>query len=691
MMKRSSKKFLCLILALGMACNVSSPLVVQAAKKKPKLNKKKLTLTVGQTAKLKVKNTKKKIKWSSSKKSVATITKKGKVKAKKAGKTTIIAKFGKKKLKCKVTVKAKKGAVTKTPQPTKKPGTTTGGEITVANIISALHIKDYNEMTVTLTSEQKLGKGDFTIHTKKWKSSSFEYALAIDRISTVDNVTYTLYLRDSHRFVLGEFVQVTVKDKKGIEHRKETKYVNQEAYESQQVLCRLKDKEVDVKIPLDGFGYHEITSIDLPKGLRYTTYPEETGNFFYVKISGKPEETGVFEKKIVSVDELGNTCTKTIKWLIGSATDLVATCEPGYFVYKNSIYAEGGFPFYVSGGSGEYTYQTSDSSVYITEQTKTVGKNISSTDVGTSEIEIEVTDANDETIKTTFTWEIHVAQAREVATMIRDAKGNYISGEVATVKRSRKTDKTPFDDCLRDTWTTSIGQNSIWWTLDGVYDLVVNIDGYEYTMDNFEVKEDRELEWKLPLYEVTVKEGAEDLSGIIWRDAFGTERGKGENFYAAEGTYQYYGVTQKDLTLSYYEIAGNVSATEENTVTPAKTKTERAVLGDILLNQAVPVKVEDSYYRYYRFVPEESGTYQFYSETVNEHSGIYVDPAGKLYDGEGTLLQKVDDGTDYSADDWYHFVITQECVAGETYYIGVTAENKIYNGKEVNLIVEKTE
>ena len=691
MMKRSSKKFLCLILALGMACNVSSPLVVQAAKKKPKLNKKKLTLTVGQTAKLKVKNTKKKIKWSSSKKSVATITKKGKVKAKKAGKTTITAKFGKKKLKCIVTVKAKKASTTSAPKPTTKPGTTTSGEITVANIISALHIKDYSEMTVTFTSEQKLGKGAFTIHTKKWKSSNFEYTLAVDRISTVDNVTYTLYLRDSHRFVPGEFVQVTVKDKKGMEHRKETKYVNQEAYESEQVLCRSKDKEVDVSIPLDGFGYHEITSIDLPKGLCYTTCPSKTGNYFYVKISGQPEETGVFEKKIVSVDELGNTCTKTIKWLIGSATELVATCDSSYFVYKNSTYSDGGFPFYVAGGSGEYTYQTSDSSVYITEQNKTVGKNISSTDVGTSEIEIEVTDANDETVKTKFTRVVHVAQAREVATMIRDAKGNYISGEVATVKRSKKTDKTPFDDCLKDTWSTSNGQNSIWWTLDGVYDLVVNIDGYEYSMDNFEVKEDRELEWKLPLYEVTVKEGAEDLSGIIWRDAFGTERGIGENFYAPEGTYQYYGVTQKDLTLSYYEIAGNVSATEENTVTPAKTKTERAVLGDILLNQAVPVKVEDSYYRYYRFVPEESGTYQFYSETVNEHSGIYVDPAGKLYDGEGTLLQKVDDGTDYSADDWYHFVITQECVAGETYYIGVTAENKIYNGKEVNLIVEKTE
>ena len=77
---------------------------------KPKLSKTKLSLTIGKTAKLKVKKYKGTVKWSSNKKKVATVSKKGVVKAKKKGNATITAKAGKKKLKCKVTVKA---AVTK--------------------------------------------------------------------------------------------------------------------------------------------------------------------------------------------------------------------------------------------------------------------------------------------------------------------------------------------------------------------------------------------------------------------------------------------------------------------------------------------------------------------------------------------------------------------------------------------------
>ena len=80
------------------------------AKAKVKLNKKKLVLTVGKKAKLKVKRTKKKVKWSSSKKKIATVTKKGVVKAKKKGTAKIVAKIGKKKYTCKVVVKAKKKA-----------------------------------------------------------------------------------------------------------------------------------------------------------------------------------------------------------------------------------------------------------------------------------------------------------------------------------------------------------------------------------------------------------------------------------------------------------------------------------------------------------------------------------------------------------------------------------------------------
>ena len=79
------------------------------AKTTTRLSSKKIVLQVGKTKKLKVKNKPAGVKvvWKSSKKKVATVSKKGKVKAKKPGKTTITAKVGKKKYKCKVIVKRK--------------------------------------------------------------------------------------------------------------------------------------------------------------------------------------------------------------------------------------------------------------------------------------------------------------------------------------------------------------------------------------------------------------------------------------------------------------------------------------------------------------------------------------------------------------------------------------------------------
>lgn len=84
---------------------VSFGCITTEAASKVKLNKKKVTLYVGNTTTLKLKGTTQKIKWSSSNKSIATVSSKGKVKAKKAGTATITAKVGKKKYKCKVSVK----------------------------------------------------------------------------------------------------------------------------------------------------------------------------------------------------------------------------------------------------------------------------------------------------------------------------------------------------------------------------------------------------------------------------------------------------------------------------------------------------------------------------------------------------------------------------------------------------------
>ena len=86
------------------------PQSVFAAKKKVKLSKKAVTVAVGESVKIQLKNNKKKVKWSitSGKKNV-TLSKKKKtgaiIKGKKAGKAKVQAKIGKKKYVCKVTVK----------------------------------------------------------------------------------------------------------------------------------------------------------------------------------------------------------------------------------------------------------------------------------------------------------------------------------------------------------------------------------------------------------------------------------------------------------------------------------------------------------------------------------------------------------------------------------------------------------
>lgn len=104
---KNYKKILCGALAAAMVLTTAA--IPASAAAKPALNKTKLTMTVGDTATLKVKNAAKKetITWASKKKAVAAVSAKGKVTAKKAGKTVVSATLKKagKTLKCNVTVK----------------------------------------------------------------------------------------------------------------------------------------------------------------------------------------------------------------------------------------------------------------------------------------------------------------------------------------------------------------------------------------------------------------------------------------------------------------------------------------------------------------------------------------------------------------------------------------------------------
>lgn len=87
-----------------------------------KIDKTKLTMTTGSSRTIRLKGAKaSRVKWSSSKKSVAAVSK-GRIKAKKAGKATIIAKYKGRRYKCRVTVKNRKvEPVTEPEQPAEEP------------------------------------------------------------------------------------------------------------------------------------------------------------------------------------------------------------------------------------------------------------------------------------------------------------------------------------------------------------------------------------------------------------------------------------------------------------------------------------------------------------------------------------------------------------------------------------------
>ena len=111
-MKRKRNQLFVTALTAAMAVSLLSPAEPAAAAKKVKFNVKKLSLTVGKKKTLKIKNVKKKAKWSIKsgndkiklqKKKKASVV----VAAKKAGSAKVQAKVGKKKYVCKVVVKAK--------------------------------------------------------------------------------------------------------------------------------------------------------------------------------------------------------------------------------------------------------------------------------------------------------------------------------------------------------------------------------------------------------------------------------------------------------------------------------------------------------------------------------------------------------------------------------------------------------
>ena len=142
---KNMKKVFAFVLALAMILTTYQPTTTYAATKAPTISAKKMTLQVGSKKTLTVKNAGKNatLKWSSNKKTVATVSKKGVVKAVKAGTANV---------KCKVVTKSKKH-YTLTCKVTVKNAAVSKTVSTQKALTSALKDKNVKNLTIKTDKE----------------------------------------------------------------------------------------------------------------------------------------------------------------------------------------------------------------------------------------------------------------------------------------------------------------------------------------------------------------------------------------------------------------------------------------------------------------------------------------------------------------------------------------------------------
>lgn len=170
-----------------------------------KLSKKSITLYVGQTKTVRLKGTAKKPKWSSSKKSVATVTNNGKIKAKRKGNAVITAKLEKKKYKCKVKVK-EKAIVPPTPTDESDDSTVAGNYRKLSN-----HLKNYGEYDAEdgdyyIDDSLILSDEELYIQISYQADGSFNFAILLNANTSYGRANNTIILT----ITPPEYTQATV-------------------------------------------------------------------------------------------------------------------------------------------------------------------------------------------------------------------------------------------------------------------------------------------------------------------------------------------------------------------------------------------------------------------------------------------------------------------------------------------------
>lgn len=617
---------------------VSIKVTVGTPVSKVKVNKKKATISKGKTVTLKAtvspkKASNKKVVWKSSNKKVATVTSKGVVKGIKAGTA-------------KITAQAADGSGKKA---------TSTITVTDATDIKSVQVLNSNSIMVTLSKAQQLTVKNFVVKTKQYDNGAYNKVCKIDNVSTNDKKIYYITLDSESTISVQKMVQVSVSGLSGVKGTKtvQVRYTKPKTNDtSEKIYALTYNEQINETMSLSGYGYSKLVSATgLPKGV--SAKLSDSGS--YVEFSGKPVVKGRYNAVISTEDELGNTVKYTVIFLIGATDSIVAGATPvrsyvgasGYYVDKAIT---------VVGGSGSYTYQITGTNYglsmeggYVEGTLKTAGK---------YNITVKVTDVNNTKLTATTTLSIELKQAYTVTGVVKDASGNALPYADVSFDNKNEIDKF----CTyRSTESNDKGVYSIEITA-GTYDVLAeksNAMKYLYSVKITGARSG--LDISLPLYKIVIVSNSSTVAANnfgSWYDANGKYYGYGDTLYLKSGSYSLTCSANGGIFGANYTAKLNINVTKSQTVTASVTANSTSVDGTISAGAPVSTTLTGEY-KYYKFVPTTSGTYQFYSTSE-------YDTYASLYDVEGNEIVSDDDSGEGS-----NFTFSYSCVAGQTYYLAV--------------------
>lgn len=667
--------------AVGVSVNTETASAKKVNAKTLKLKKKKLSIKTGEKKTLKIKKVTPKnatLTWKSSKKKIATVSKKGVVKGKKKGSTVITVSSGKLKAKCKVTVKQ-------------------------TYSIKSVKVINSKVVRVTLNKAKKnLKASDFAVKkgsspaAKTLKSLSVASATASSKSKVYDLVLATDYDAKTDMNVINDedYVQVKIKKLNGVKTLGTTYYaasVPENEYIGGKT-GNVLNKNVYFNSSYKGY-LSSVKVSGLPAGLSYERVGEHA-----VAIKGIP--TAVANGAVATMtakDEEGKSLSQKIYFYIGSDTQIVSYVPFEYRTFLANDNSSDTYSVYAFGGSGNYTvslnnntnkYISAYSSGYYDDEVPVAGGiHFDSYEYNEANVKqylpaanytvaYTVTDENNANIKADGSLAVTAVNGIKLTgkvtaadnTAIDDARVEaYFKDENNAYKYNNFSVYTADSDYTADNVQVQKGSYELTVFPSQSYNITASKSGAERGLVQYNPgNANKALNFALPLYKVVFTAAGinmvdtsfqikgVDQNGYLSIESDYTYLKKGQ--YMVDTTTEAVSGTGFDQTKAEYKLSGSFTVNGNTTVnlTAAAVGTPEPAYTMTALTKDTEATVSSNSRYYYTFTPAASGKYVIQSDS--DLMTVYQCAAPGSSESKGTLSSS----NSYTSD-------VLELTAGTTY------------------------